>query len=203
MKKEVEDAFFRANQSLEGYVPYMYQDIKGLVTIGVGNLIDPITVAEKLPFVRWAKNMPMRLPATKKEIQNEWRRVKAMPPGLHYKHYSAGSTITMAETDIEHLVSTVLATHEAGIMTHHPAWNEYPALVQMTLLSMSWAVGVTGLKKFSRFNGFIREGSWALAAGEAVMNSSGNPGLERRNKWNLAMLNRCQANMDLLKGNGY
>lgn len=35
-------SFFRVfNEPLEGVVAYMYLDIKGLVTVGVGNLIDP------------------------------------------------------------------------------------------------------------------------------------------------------------------
>lgn len=38
------------NQSLEGRLPYMYLDIRNLVTTGMGNLIDPRQAAESLPW---------------------------------------------------------------------------------------------------------------------------------------------------------
>jgi GH24 family phage-related lysozyme (muramidase) len=40
----------------EGNVAHMYLDTKGLVTIGIGNLIDPISLALTLPFQFKATN---------------------------------------------------------------------------------------------------------------------------------------------------
>lgn len=34
----------------EGNIGHMYLDTKGLVTIGIGNLIDPLSLATPLPF---------------------------------------------------------------------------------------------------------------------------------------------------------
>ena len=45
MRASVKNQFRTFNAPLEGVVKYMYLDIKGLVTIGVGNLIDPINAA--------------------------------------------------------------------------------------------------------------------------------------------------------------
>lgn len=63
---------------LEGVVKYMYLDIKGLVTIGVGNLIDPINAALNLPF-RY-KNKPgvtnAGQSASRADIEAEWKLIK-------------------------------------------------------------------------------------------------------------------------------
>ena len=59
------------NTPIEGMVPFMYLDTKGLVTIGMGNLIDPISVAVTLPFKKRGKTGPANAgkPATRAEIE--------------------------------------------------------------------------------------------------------------------------------------
>ena len=58
----------------------MYLDVKGLVTVGVGNLMDPVSVAQTLPF-RF-KNKPgisaPGSPATPDQIAQEWQRSRAI-----------------------------------------------------------------------------------------------------------------------------
>lgn len=63
MHPSVRHYFVKFNEPIEARIPYMYLDIKGLVTVGVGNLIDverPSDTANlqkildeliKLPFV--------------------------------------------------------------------------------------------------------------------------------------------------------
>ena len=54
MYDDVRAAFLSFTTRLEGRVPYMYLDIKGLVTIGVGNLIDPVDLALQVTFLALA-----------------------------------------------------------------------------------------------------------------------------------------------------
>src|SRR5207244_2818316 len=54
----IRDGFLAFSRPLEGRVPWMYLDIKGLVKTGVGNLIDPVGLALKLPFVHKADGSP-------------------------------------------------------------------------------------------------------------------------------------------------
>src|SRR4029453_7562541 len=54
----IRDGFLAFSRPLEGRVPWMYLDIKGLVTTGVGNLIDPVGLASKLPFVHKGDGSP-------------------------------------------------------------------------------------------------------------------------------------------------
>ena len=50
MKTAALNFFNTASPSLEGRLEFMYLDVKGLVTIGVGNLIDSIADAQRLPW---------------------------------------------------------------------------------------------------------------------------------------------------------
>src|SRR5580704_1499007 len=54
MYSSVRDIFPNFSKQFEGRVGWMYLDVKGLVTIGVGNLIDPLPAAVGLPFVHRA-----------------------------------------------------------------------------------------------------------------------------------------------------
>ena len=51
MHPSVKSVFPSFSTKLEGRVPWMYCDVLGLVTIGIGNLIDPEEAALHLPFV--------------------------------------------------------------------------------------------------------------------------------------------------------
>jgi hypothetical protein len=75
-------AWHRFIRKDEGEVAYMYLDKIGLVTTGVGNLIDPIAAALTLPF-RFRANNRHRTPtgqmATQADITTEWKFIKNHP----------------------------------------------------------------------------------------------------------------------------
>ena len=80
----VQSGFPAFSAKFEGRVSYMYLDVKGLVTVGVGNLVDPVSVAQALPF-RF-KNKPgigaPGSPATPDQIAAEWQTTQERPePG--------------------------------------------------------------------------------------------------------------------------
>ena len=90
MYASVKNYFIAFNEPIEDRIPYMYLDIKGLVTIGVGNLIDVEKAGDtqqldevlrqlvKMPFVY--KQLPnVKNPGGKAkpdEIKAEWKLVK-------------------------------------------------------------------------------------------------------------------------------
>ncbi len=57
----------------EGEINFMYLDVKGFVTIGIGNLIDPVDKALTLPF----RHKDRRTLVSKEEIKAEWLQVKS------------------------------------------------------------------------------------------------------------------------------
>lgn len=58
MYQSVRDYFNTFQTKFEGYLPFMYLDVKNLVTTGMGNLIDPIGAASSLPWVHKSDGSP-------------------------------------------------------------------------------------------------------------------------------------------------
>src|SRR4051812_26385866 len=112
MYPRVKDFFREFNEPFEGAIAYMYQDIKGLVTVGVGILIDPISEALILPF-SWKNKKGVKSPgarATRQEIADEWNTIKN-DATLAKKGHTACEPITSLELtndEIEALIETRL-----------------------------------------------------------------------------------------------
>ena len=70
MRDIVRRSFVAFSGPLEGVIPYMYADVRGLVTTAIGILIDPMSYALALPWVRRDGS-----PATPGEIVEDWHRV--------------------------------------------------------------------------------------------------------------------------------
>ncbi len=182
MQTSVQGAFRRFNEPLEGVVHHMYLDIKGLVTIGVGNLIDPIKEVMPLPF-RFKENTE-RL-ATPEEIMAEWKAVKANT-GLAKKGHVAASRVTTLEISDEAvgaLIQRRLAANEKIIKKQAPfaKWDAWPADAQLGVLSMSWAMGPSGFAGFPRFCAACAALDFRAAAAQCKLADANNAGLAPRN----------------------
>lgn len=71
----VREYFPAFSTPLEGRIPYTHQEIKGLVTVAVGNLIDTPADAAALPF----EQKDTHVAATKDEVVAEWHTIKSAP----------------------------------------------------------------------------------------------------------------------------
>jgi GH24 family phage-related lysozyme (muramidase) len=181
MHASVNDAFPTFSQVFEGYVPWMYLDIKGLVTIGIGNLIDPESSALSLPFVdgSGARATPARISA-------EWHKLKATP-ALAKQGHKACKAITelrLSDHDIDQLVRRRLTRNEAGLEKVFHEWHEWPADAQLAVLSMAWAMGSGFSAKWPLFTAACAARDWQAAAANCRMKETGNPGLVPRNNAN-------------------
>jgi GH24 family phage-related lysozyme (muramidase) len=147
MRHIVKEKWREFNTTFEGLVPFMYQDTKGLITIGMGNLIDPVSLALNLPF-QW-RNKPGVVhpgsPATHADIRAEWHRIKN-DTTLAKKGYRACDPLCNLElnrTAIAKLIFDKLQANEI-ILKRVSAFSDFdtwPADAQMGLLSMAWAMG--------------------------------------------------------------
>lgn len=183
MQVSVRNAWRGFNEPLEGLITWMYLDIKGLVTTGMGNLIDPVDTALPLPW-RDADNEPASLDA----IIAEWNRIKLDHILASQGAQAAKAVVTLhlADPDINSLILDKLDRNEA-ILKANPAFADFdvwPADAQLGLLSMAWAMGPGFGPHFPHFSQACAAHDFATAAADCEMNASANPGLVRRNAAN-------------------
>jgi hypothetical protein len=102
MHVSVHSAWFKFISKHEGVVPYVYLDTRQLVTVGVGNLIEPLVLALALPFQFKPTNKlgaaPGKLP-TQAEIEAEWKHLKNHPMAAVLAQ--RGHTSCRNETNLE------------------------------------------------------------------------------------------------------
>ncbi|HKO52197.1 MAG TPA: hypothetical protein VJV79_31030 [Polyangiaceae bacterium] len=132
----------------EGSVPYMYLDSIGLVTTGIGNLLDPYSQYGKR--VRFSHSDGR--PATEAEVRAEFTLVKSKTvaggnaPQAAFRSYRAFEPITklrIAPADLSVAVQDALRAHEAAAVSYFGRdFDTFPADVQVVLLQMSYAGGL-------------------------------------------------------------
>ncbi len=206
----VQSDFPAFSAQFEGRVPYMYLDVRGLVTVGVGNLVDPITEAQALPF-RFKNNPGIAAPgspATPSQIAAEWQTLKNNP-SLATRGFKACEPITQLELSDDAIDSLILdrLTKNEGFLKRQQwfqGFDTWPADAQLGLLSMAWAMGPAGPGGFPNFRAACQRLDFNSAAAECRMNEAGNPGLAPRNNANVTLFSNAaivlagpaQANLD-------
>jgi len=199
MRASVKSQFRSFNAPLEGVVKYMYLDIKGLVTVGVGNLIDPVSAALSLPF-RY-KNKPgvknAGQLATKADIEAEWKLLKGKPE-LAQKGHRACEPLTNLELDdmaINTLIDKRLTQNESFLKRQKAFkdFDKWPADAQLGLLSMAWAMGPGFSSSWPKFSAACEKMDFDAAAENCKMSESGNPGVIPRNKANKRLFQNAAA----------
>jgi GH24 family phage-related lysozyme (muramidase) len=193
----VQSGFPAFSARFEGRVPYMYLDVLGLVTVGVGNLADPVATAQALPFQ--FKNRPgiaaPGSPATRDQIAAEWQRLKS-DPTLKTRGHLACEPITeleLSDDAIDSVILDRLAKNETFLKSQQwfPSFDTWPADAQLGLLSMAWAMGPAGPGAFPNFRAACQRFDFTGAATECKMNEAGNPGLIPRNQANVTLFNNA------------
>ncbi|HEY3739064.1 MAG TPA: hypothetical protein VGL53_04425 [Bryobacteraceae bacterium] len=167
-------------------MPVMYLDTHTppLVTVGVGNLIDPIEAALELPF-QWKNATPPR-PATPSEIAAEWTHIKSLS-SLSNHASSIWNTVTQLFLDdqaIDNLIYSRLDEDEAILLKRWPymTFATWPADAQLGVFSMGWAMGPSF--QFPLFEQACIKQDFSTAATQSHMADAHNPGLTPRNKAN-------------------
>lgn len=176
MRASVRERFVWFTSRYEGVVPWMYLDVKGLVTTAIGNLIDPIQYALALPFVRADGS-----PASKDEIAAEWSRVKSHPTAAMQGHrvLKDVTSLRLTEDGIAKVVGAKLDQNWTHLRGRFPEIAEWPADAQLATLSMAWACGPAF--RFPMLEASLRSQNFAMAAIECKMSTTGNPGIVPRN----------------------
>jgi hypothetical protein len=181
MRSIVATRFLDFTETFEGYVEYMYVDVKGLVTIGFGNLIDPISYALALPFV---KKPDGTTSATQAEITAEWHKIKDAAI-LDYTALADLTTLKLTREAIVDLCRQRLRANEAVLKRtrEFQTFDEWPADAQLALHSMAWAMGPAFAEggQWPRFRAACGQMDFAAAAANCRIDETGNPGVVPRN----------------------
>src|SRR6516225_9442027 len=104
MLDAVRKVFRSFSEGFEGSVPHMYLDVKGLVTVGVGNLIDAVELARSLPF----RFKTSGAPANSDQITAEWAKLKQNPE-LAREGAKACEAVTQLDLSDDAIESLILA----------------------------------------------------------------------------------------------
>jgi GH24 family phage-related lysozyme (muramidase) len=185
MYKSVREVFPKFTSQFEGRVSWMYQDVKGLVTIGLGCLIDPSQTAQGLPFVHISDGRP----ATTNDIDLEWIRIKK-DKELAQQGYLAARRIAqlmLTDSGIDNLARTRLEQNESYLKTIFHDWEEWPADSQLGVFSMAWAMGAGFVRFFPTFTKACQAHDWTTAAKQCLMKTTDNAGLIQRNHANVKL----------------
>jgi GH24 family phage-related lysozyme (muramidase) len=161
MHQSVIEVWHQFSEPLEGRVLHMYLDVKGLITVGVGNLIDPVGAALGLPW-----KLPDGSRATIAQVRADWLALKGRQDlaKRHYKYAAPITTVRLTDADVDALVERRLRGNEVELRKHFWAWDGFPADAQLGIMSMAWACGAGFPLKFKAFTAAANAGMWDEAA---------------------------------------
>jgi hypothetical protein len=187
MHDSVRDIWIAFNEPLEARLDFMYLDVRGLATTGLGNLIDatklrrnepprPPTDAERADSwviarrLRWLTAADEL--ATDDQIDAEWDQIRAR---LEQAKRGGGTfrqfaTLHLPDDEIDRLVFDKLDEMEGTLRRRKPFadFDLLPADAQLGLLSMAWGMGP--MFNFPNFQGHVAAGRWDDAATECRFN---------------------------------
>lgn len=147
MHASVLEAFVRFSTPLEGETHNPYLDVKGLLTVGIGCLIDPPSMAAGLPW-----RLPDGSLAPAAVVQQQLASLKALQGLKSYRFDSpsvlGATTIRLDDAGILKLCDDRLKANEVWLRKYFARWNAWPADAQLCACSIAWAVGAGWPAKF-------------------------------------------------------
>jgi hypothetical protein len=175
------------SEPLEGRIPWLYLDVKGLPTVGVGCLLDNPTASQAIPWSSADGG-----PATALDIVKDWRRVLAIgqtvgsAPRHTASHYRAPDGLHLSDVVIDAMMHRRLQANARTLALRFPAFPSWPWQAQMGALSMAWAMGAGFPAKYPKWAWAAHRAheipaEWATCARECFMHGDG---LDRRNDAN-------------------
>jgi hypothetical protein len=185
MTPAAREDFLAKTRELEGVCQWLYLDVRGLVTVGIGNLVDPIGSlwAANLDWV----NLDWRngdAPAEDSEVWAAWRIVKGHQElrehgGGAFQHLTA---IRATDESIDHLVEATITRFERALRVFYPEMPGWPDAAQVSVMLMAWALGAGFPAKWPKLSSALHRLNFELAAEECQMSEAHqNASFHRRN----------------------
>jgi GH24 family phage-related lysozyme (muramidase) len=172
--------YFDDLEAHEGFTTWLYCDVRGLVTVGIGNLVASPQACAELPFQRHDGTG-----ATLDEKCDAWMRVhNAFDKSKAAIYYQAFSDVRLTEDFVRSLVSQRLEREFLpGIVRLCPRFETFPLPARRALVDMAYNLGVGGLGMFSHMLAACNAGDWEMAANQCHRSTC----RESRNAWTAQM----------------
>lgn len=171
-EKELTEHFIK----FEGKIPHFYLDGVGLVTIGIGCMIENHTEAMQLKLYRKQDDKL----AIRSEIIAEFNTIKSLVYPAKISYYAKNTFLYLPDNHISELFITRLSSFIIGINSKLVKLSEYPKAAQLVLIDMAYNLGLNGLeKKFPKFMLAISQKDYRTAAQECKRRQI----QEARNDW--------------------
>lgn len=180
MHEMVRESWRQFNLPLEGQVPYMYLDVRGYVSTGIGNKIDETKAQLSAPSsqerdaslnaatkVQWT-DKETHVEVGRDEVAADWDTVKSrldLAPQGHTA-FEDMTRLRLSDEAIFQFVSDKLAEMEIVLVARpdYADFDNWPASAQLATLSMCWAMGPAF--NFPTFGGHVAVANWRGAADE-------------------------------------
>ena len=153
---------------VENFVPYMYLDDGGNVTVGIGILLKSAQAAISLPFVKKGTNKRPH-PA---HVEKDYNRVKSAPAGMKWPRYEIFSSIVISEAEATSRTLTFINNIFVEINVVFPDFDTYPTKAKMGILDMFYSLGTTKiLADWPLFRAAVKRRDWKTAARQSIRNN--------------------------------
>jgi GH24 family phage-related lysozyme (muramidase) len=149
----------------EGVVNFMYLDVVGLVTTGVGFLLADAAAAGPLDFTLRDTGAP----ATDDEKRADWEAVHARPKAELAASYRPFTLLDLSDAAIDSELIRRIDGFARNLQSRFPQFGEFPDTAQIGLLDMVYSLGPGGLfRGFPRFCTAVDRLDWPACASEGL-----------------------------------
>ncbi len=182
----------------EGVLTWMYRDVIGYATIGIGFLVRDVDEATDLPLY----NLTEGRDATDDEKRREFTRVMSQQRGLRAGAYRAAKPprIELPAAAIDARALRRLETEFLpGIRKMLPGFDGFPEPAQACIVDLAWNLGIgrlatadrkaSGLTAFVSLREACNRGDWATAVQHCHVSTS----RPERNAWRVERLLAARA----------
>jgi peptidoglycan hydrolase-like protein with peptidoglycan-binding domain len=195
-RASVVNSFVDWSTPFEGYTDYPYTDAHGLVTTGMGNLIDSGSVGDGCgagTTTPCGSSSPtaaaLALPWSG-DISADWAAIKAAWPGVQSTADAGITSARLSKDAVVALVTEKLKTNDQYLVSNMTGFAAAPADAQLAVHSMSWAMGPSFAKSWPAFDAAFNSGDYVTAADQSHMQGVG---IDMRNLANKLLLTNAAA----------
>lgn len=144
----------------EGSVSHMYLDSVGLVTVGIGSLLQRAEDAQKLPFMVRDSGAP----ANAEQILHEWELLAAMQQNNYAASYFKRFTdLELSDEAIAQQTIDHLEHFYDGLVREVDGFDDFPEASKKAIMDMTFNLGLNGVvRKFPKFITAFRNKEWAI-----------------------------------------